>query len=184
VWVDVAEVECGVCQVSIRKGDEHRSCELLASNVLHTKLKSFAPLTIDSWVSLICRDIRLDGLTIIQSVAYSDIGQRRVSDVQLTNPDNKFWGSSIGRSDIAVIWSNGLARVLPLKVDLSARVRQRNRSVLRDRSRAVKSSDIVADARLSCGRVRAWSSWAEAGCLIQTSLGSIATGAVGLVENS
>jgi hypothetical protein len=122
MWVDVAKVECSVCQVVIGKSDEHRSFELLASDFLYIKVKSFAALTIDSWVSFIGRHIRLDGLTIIQSVAYSNIGQRRVSDVQLTNPDNELWCASTSRSDITVIWPDSLARVLPLKVDLSARV--------------------------------------------------------------
>jgi hypothetical protein len=39
MWVDVAKVECSVCQVVVGKSDEHRSCVLLALNVFHTEMR-------------------------------------------------------------------------------------------------------------------------------------------------
>ena len=56
---------------------------------------------------------------------------------------------SLGIRNIRIVRSNSLSRVLPLKENLTSRVRQRNRTILRDGRGAVETSDIVADARFS-----------------------------------
>lgn len=59
-----------------------------------------------------------------------------------------------GRSDVAIVRSHGLARVIPLQEDLAAGETQWLVSNSRDSRAAVVASDIDVDARLVFGDVR------------------------------
>lgn len=180
MWVDITEVERRVRGISVRKSNEHGTYHTLASLPPYVK---HIPLTIDSRISLIGRNIRLDSLPIVQTITRSDVGKRRICDVQLADPENEFWGSSTGRCDIRVIWSNSLPRVLPCKENLSSRVRKRNRSVLGDRSRAIETRDIIPNTCLIRQRITGWSSWPKARRLIQSRLARIPPRTIRLIQH-
>merc|ERR1711964_585623 len=83
---------------------------------------------------------------------------------------------------VAIIWSDSLAWVVPLKEDLTTWVRQWNGTVLADSSSAVEASDIITNTTLVRRRIGAGSSRTETGRLVEASLGGVAARAVWLVK--
>ena len=126
MWVNHAQVKCSKRQIRISQCNKHR--------------------TIDSRITLIGANIRLDGLSIPHITILTDVGQRRVRNVQLTNPENELWCVGRGGGDVAVVRPNWLSWVLPLEEDLTSWVGERDGAVLRDGCGAIVAGLVALDA--------------------------------------
>lgn len=148
----------------IRKGDEH--------------------CTIDGRITLICANIRLNSLAIIQPIPGRDIHKWRVCNVELGDPEDVLWSSSQGGGDIAVIEPYCFTGIVPLKIDRTTWVGKGNRTVLGDGWAAVKAGHVVTDAGIRGWDIGARCCGSETSRLVQSGSTCVATGAVWLVEHA
>jgi len=164
MWVDHRQVERSVSLVGVGQSQEHS--------------------TVDSWVTLVGRDIRLDGHSSVDAVLGGDVQERRVSDIQLADPHGELRSASSGGGNVGVVWTDLLSWVLPLEVDLTSWVGERDGAVLGKSGRAVKAGDVVTDARVNLGQVAvAWSDGAKANSLVGAGLAGVAAENVRLVQD-
>jgi hypothetical protein len=77
--------------------------------------------------------------------------QRSVSEVQLREPRDKRWLSCSCRGDIAVVGSNGLARLIPCQVDLATGESEGVITVARDGRAAVVAGCVLVHTGLVFG---------------------------------
>lgn len=164
MWVDHRQVERSVSLVGIGQGQEHS--------------------TVNSWVTLVGRDIGLDGHGSVDAVLGGDVQERRVSDVQLADPHGELRSAGGGGGNVGVVWTDLLSWVLPLEVDLTSWVREWDGAVLGKSGRAVKAGDIVTNARVDLGQVTvAWGDGTKADGLVGTGLAGVAAENVRLVQD-
>lgn len=161
MWVDHAEVEWRKGDVRVRERNEHG--------------------TVDGWVASVCGDVGLDSHARIPR----DIRQGRVCQVQLRNPSNEFRSASCSRSDVAVVWTDGLARCFPGEVNFTTGIREWYAAVVGYSGGAILADGVVVEARLGSrddGGVE--SVLAGVDGLVKTGLRGVAAGWVRLVENA
>lgn len=94
--INFGEIEWGEEDVGVSDGDEDLS-HVSPCRPHHTTLGYKTDRSIDSRIPFKDRNIRLDGLTRIAL----NIGERTISDVQLSDPCDESWSSRSCIGDVA-----------------------------------------------------------------------------------
>lgn len=104
--------------------------------------------SIHGWVTLVCRDIGLQGLPGARARHL----QRRVRDIQLRRPKHPLWIAGLRARRVAVVRADSVAGHLPGKMDFPAGPGERGGAVMRDGGSARLSNILGLGARFLIGR--------------------------------